>query len=202
MAWLVLGLVLFLGAHSVRIVAEGWRAHMLRRMGELPWKGLMALLSVAGFAVRRSVRTRPKSTRPLLAFEVATGFCVFVLTSFLAVTPPNGNGSSAVAFHSTLVEAGVLADITIEPGAVGNNAIHLLFSPPGGSLAPVKDVQVRYELPTREIPFMSATITLSAVNHWIGVMNIPYSGEWTVEVIIRSSANETIRYSTSVAISE
>lgn len=51
MAWLVLGLVLFLGAHSVRIVAEGWRAHMLRRMGELPWKGLMALLSVAGFAL-------------------------------------------------------------------------------------------------------------------------------------------------------
>lgn len=51
MAWLVLGLVLFLGAHSVRIVAEGWRAQMLRRIGELPWKGLMALLSVAGFAL-------------------------------------------------------------------------------------------------------------------------------------------------------
>ncbi len=51
MAWLVLGLVLFLGAHSVRIVAEGWRTQMLRRIGELPWKGLMALLSVAGFVL-------------------------------------------------------------------------------------------------------------------------------------------------------
>lgn len=51
MAWLILGLVLFLGAHSVRIVAEGWRSRVMTRMGELPWKGLVALVSIAGFAL-------------------------------------------------------------------------------------------------------------------------------------------------------
>ena len=44
MGYLVLGLVLFLGVHSVRIVADGWRTQTLARMGEMPWKGLYSLV--------------------------------------------------------------------------------------------------------------------------------------------------------------
>jgi uncharacterized membrane protein len=51
MAMLILGLVLFLGVHSTRIVADGWRTTMLRRLGEGPWKGLYALLSLIGFVL-------------------------------------------------------------------------------------------------------------------------------------------------------
>lgn len=48
---LILGLVLFLGAHSVRIVADGWRARSIARIGEKPWKGLYTLVSIAGFVL-------------------------------------------------------------------------------------------------------------------------------------------------------
>ncbi len=51
MAILILGLVLFLGVHSVRIVADGWRSATIARIGEKPWKGLFALASVAGFVL-------------------------------------------------------------------------------------------------------------------------------------------------------
>jgi uncharacterized membrane protein len=51
MAMLILGLVLFLGAHSTRIVAQGWRARTVARVGEGPWKGLYSLVSIAGFAL-------------------------------------------------------------------------------------------------------------------------------------------------------
>ncbi|MBL8289420.1 MAG: NnrU family protein [Rubrivivax sp.] len=51
MTWLVLGLVLFLGAHSVRIVAEGWRTAMVARLGVQGWKGAYSLLSAAGLAL-------------------------------------------------------------------------------------------------------------------------------------------------------
>ncbi len=51
MTWLILGLALFLGVHSVRIVADGWRAATLARVGEGVWKGLYALASLAGFAL-------------------------------------------------------------------------------------------------------------------------------------------------------
>ena len=45
---LVLGLLLFLGAHSVRIVAEPWRNDQIARLGEGKWKGLYSLVSLAG----------------------------------------------------------------------------------------------------------------------------------------------------------
>lgn len=51
MAVLILGLIIFLGAHSVRIVAEPLRLRTIGRIGELPWKGLYSLVSLAGFVL-------------------------------------------------------------------------------------------------------------------------------------------------------
>lgn len=51
MLLLLLGLVLFLGAHSVRIVADGWRASTIAAIGEKPWKGAYSLVSIAGFVL-------------------------------------------------------------------------------------------------------------------------------------------------------
>ena len=51
MTLLILGLVLFLGVHSTRIVAEGWRGRFIAQRGEMAWKGLYAVLSIVGFAL-------------------------------------------------------------------------------------------------------------------------------------------------------
>ena len=51
MSYLVIGLVLFLGVHSVRIFADGWRTRTIARIGPLPWKGIYALISIAGFVL-------------------------------------------------------------------------------------------------------------------------------------------------------
>lgn len=51
MTMLVAGLILFLGVHSVRILADGWRGRMVARLGESRWKGLYALASAVGFAL-------------------------------------------------------------------------------------------------------------------------------------------------------
>jgi uncharacterized membrane protein len=48
---LILGLILFLGAHSVRIFAEDWRRSMIVRLGEGPWKGIYSLVSIVGFVL-------------------------------------------------------------------------------------------------------------------------------------------------------
>jgi uncharacterized membrane protein len=48
MSLLILGLVIFLGVHSIRIVANDWRRRQIRRLGEGPWKGLYALASAIG----------------------------------------------------------------------------------------------------------------------------------------------------------
>lgn len=51
MTLLLLGLALFLGVHSTRIVAESWRTATIARVGEMPWKGIYSLLSIAGFVL-------------------------------------------------------------------------------------------------------------------------------------------------------
>jgi len=51
MSLLILGLALFLGIHSISIVAPGWRDAQAARLGENAWKGLYTLLSLTGFAL-------------------------------------------------------------------------------------------------------------------------------------------------------
>jgi uncharacterized membrane protein len=48
---LILGLVIFLGAHSVRLFADGWRTRMIARLGMNGWKALYALASIVGFVL-------------------------------------------------------------------------------------------------------------------------------------------------------
>ena len=51
MIYLVLGLVLFLGVHSVSIVSPAWRDARAAAMGEGAWKGLYTLASIVGFVL-------------------------------------------------------------------------------------------------------------------------------------------------------
>jgi uncharacterized membrane protein len=51
MAILIAGLVLFLGVHSTRIFAEGWRAAMIRRLGPGRWKAAYSLVSLLGLVL-------------------------------------------------------------------------------------------------------------------------------------------------------
>jgi uncharacterized membrane protein len=49
--YLILGLIVFLGVHSIRIVAEEWRNRTKARIGDRAWKGLYALVSTIGFSL-------------------------------------------------------------------------------------------------------------------------------------------------------
>ena len=51
MTLLIAGLLLFLGVHSVRIVAEDFRSAQIARLGQNGWKSLYSLASIAGFAL-------------------------------------------------------------------------------------------------------------------------------------------------------
>lgn len=51
MSVLILGLAIFLGAHSVRIFAEDWRSRQIARLGENAWKGIYSIVSLIGFAL-------------------------------------------------------------------------------------------------------------------------------------------------------
>lgn len=51
MTYLIMGLVLFLGVHSVRIVADKQRLHWQQRWGAHTYKGLYSVVSLLGLAL-------------------------------------------------------------------------------------------------------------------------------------------------------
>ena len=49
MTCLIIGLILFLGAHSIRMVADAWRTQAIASWGEKPFKGVYTLIALVGF---------------------------------------------------------------------------------------------------------------------------------------------------------
>lgn len=48
---LIAGLIVFLIAHSVRIVADDWRTRQIARLGKGTWKGLYSVVSIVGLVM-------------------------------------------------------------------------------------------------------------------------------------------------------
>jgi uncharacterized membrane protein len=71
MILLILGLIIFLGTHSVNIYAEDWRRRQIVYFGEQGWKGRYALASLAGLIL------------------IIIGFGEARATSVLVYVPPN-----------------------------------------------------------------------------------------------------------------
>ena len=51
MTMLVLGLLLFLGTHSIRIVANDWRTRTLARVGDASWKAIVSVIAIIGLVL-------------------------------------------------------------------------------------------------------------------------------------------------------
>ena len=51
MTQLVIGLIVFLGVHSVSIAADDWRNRTVARIGKPAWRGLYSLVALAGLVL-------------------------------------------------------------------------------------------------------------------------------------------------------
>ena len=88
MLLLILGLVLFLGIHSVRIVADGARTSFIARRGAGPWKGLYALVSAIGLVLVVIGYGQARGGAPLLSLGADARYATYVLVwlGFVLVT--------------------------------------------------------------------------------------------------------------------
>ena len=131
MVYLIAGLVLFLGVHSVRIVADGWRTQTLARVGEGAYKGVYSLLSLLGFALIIYGFGVARETPVLLwtppaGMRHAASLLTLVAFILLAAAYVPHNGIKARVHHPMVlgVKAWALAHLL----ANGNLAHVILFS--------------------------------------------------------------------------
>ena len=130
MKLLLLGLIVFLGVHSVRIVANDWRTQFCTRHGELLWKSVYALLSLLGMALLvwgfSLARQQPVQLwSPPLAMRHLASLLTLISFVLLAAAYIPGNGLKARLHHPMVLAVKVWALAHLL--ANGNLAHLLLF---------------------------------------------------------------------------
>jgi uncharacterized membrane protein len=126
---LILGLVIFLGVHSVRVFAEPWRARQLAAFGENRWKALYSIVSIAGLALLIRGFSLARVSTPVLwsppqALHYVTAVLVLLSFVLFAAAYVPGTWIKAELGHpmtlsaktwafAHLLSAGSLADVVL-----------------------------------------------------------------------------------------
>jgi copper transport protein len=163
---------------------------------------VIAIVVLSGAAARQ--RIADNSVTPIqsiLKFDALLIVVVLALTSVLVGTPPGSTDNPAdKIFSSTQIQGDVLADLTVVPARVGAAEVHVILTPPGGALAPVLDATVQFSLPARNIPAIPVAMIELGPNHWTGVVQFPFSGEWEMKVQVEATPGAIVTYTATVAI--
>ena len=114
MTYLIPGLILFLGVHSLRMVGEGWRTRVRASVGEATFKGVYSVLSIVGFALLvwgfGQARQSPVQLwSPPVAMRHVALLLTLISFILLAAAYVPGNGIKARVHHPMVLGVKVWA---------------------------------------------------------------------------------------------
>jgi copper transport protein len=198
-------------AMPVIVVSGGWQTWLLldslSDLTETDWgrallvKVAIVVVLVTLGGVSRWLLRHDGATeiRRLVISEVVIGAIVLGVTAGLVATPPVPP-VPASAFTVSMAQGSLIADVSVGPGRVGSNEIHIVLSPPGGTLQAVVSAQARISLPAENLPAVPVVLTSDGPNHYIGTVQIPQAGDWTLDLIVEPQENSTVLLSTTLPI--
>ena len=166
-------------------------------------KTILALIVVGlGTRARRRLRSvEPKSVGRTIRFEALIVILVVACTALLVgKSPVVADSFDDLTFSASLVQANVVGDFSVLPTKVGAAEVHAIMSPPGGAMSPVVNVVVTFALPSRDIPAIPVVMSSVGPNHWVGVVQFPYEGNWQMEIRVSPKKNETLLYKSEVDV--
>lgn len=160
---------------------------------------VVLLLTVAGVSRWLLLHDGANSIRRTVVVEAIVGVVVLALAAGMVGLPPTPV-VEAKPFAAHIVSDGMIVDVSIGPGSVGRNELHVLITPPGGSIVPVIAAAARVALPDEAVPAAPVQLVAEGANHYSGFVTFPQSGDWSLEVIIEVTAGETVLVKKTVPI--
>lgn len=160
---------------------------------------VIAMVAVAGVSRWLLQHDGAGSLRRTVAIEAVVGLLVIGLAAGMVGQPPRPP-VAAQAFDESLTANGVIASVSISPGSVGGNEIHVLVTPPGGSIVPVASASARVSLPSAGIPLSPVELVPEGVNHFSGNVTFPEAGDWTLELIVNLTETDSVLLKATVTI--
>ncbi|MFE0626735.1 copper resistance CopC/CopD family protein [Streptomyces sp. NPDC058864] len=139
--------------------------------------------------------------------EVAVAVVVLAVTTLLTGTQPGRAAEEGAAQQATAPVAEVPepldvripfdtggrdgkgeAEVTLDPGGIAENELHLLVTAPDGRAFDVPEVQISFTLKAKKIGPIPVTLGKIDTGHWSAEnVQIPVPGEWTIAVTVRTS---------------
>ncbi|MEU1617330.1 copper resistance protein CopC [Streptomyces sp. NPDC005722] len=139
--------------------------------------------------------------------EVAVAVVVLAVTTLLTGTQPGRAAEEGAAQQATAPVSEVPepldvripfdtggrdgkgeAEVTLDPGGIAENELHLLVTASDGRAFDVPEVQVSFTLKAKKIGPIPVTLGKIDTGHWSAEnVQIPVPGEWTVSVTVRTS---------------
>ncbi len=163
---------------------------------------VIAVCLVIGYGLRRRMKSGRPTVKQSLFVEAVLLVVIIAVTSLMVGMSPTATASSATSFSATQIQRDIVADFSILPTRAGAAEIHVYLTPPGGSLKPVDTVRMSFTLPSRDIPAIPVDLIEIGPNHWSGVMQFPYAGEWSMETRVQPEPNSTLLYTATVPIND
>ena len=140
------------------------------------------------------------SITKIIRWESTLVVLVLAVTSLMVAQSPNTMPATPISYSATKVQNGIVAELSVVPAVVGTAEVHVILTPPGGSLTPAESVTVQFDLPSRNIPAIPVSMTEIGPNHWIGIVQFPFSGAWNMNTRVSPAPNQTLLFATVVTV--
>lgn len=141
----------------------------------------------------------PASLRHNVFVEALIGVGVIGLAAALVSLSPQSPPAEQV-FTTTVAGQGLLADITITPGRVGANEVHLVVAATSGNIGTFTSARVEAQpVDGGDAPAQASLQTIGP-NHYSGTITLSKKGDWTVRVIAEPAPGQNVEMTATMTV--
>jgi len=157
---------------------------------------LIALGAVSRVAMQRK---QSGSLRQSMGIEVLFGLIILALTSTLVAMPPKGVLEPA-PLSSTIFQGQMIVELSLTSARIGQSEVHMVVARADGTFVQIEAATARMSMPARNIPNGPIVLEETGSNHFSGVTEFAYSGEWVIEILVKQTASSTTLFKIAVEI--
>ena len=194
--------IVLTGTLQAWLMLDGFGQRVDSRYGRtLIVKVCLVIVLIALGAVSRKAMQRKQSgsLRQSMGIEVLFAIIILTITSALVAMPQKGTIEPA-PLSSTIFQGQMIVELSLTSGRVGQSEVHVVVARADGTFVQIDSATARMSMPSRNIPNGPIVLVETGSNHFSGVTEFAYSGEWIVEILVKETANSTTLFKIAVDI--
>jgi copper transport protein len=194
--------IVLTGTLQAWLMLDGFGQILDSRYGRtLIVKVCLVIVLIALGAVSRKAMQRKQSgsLRQSMGIEVLFGLIILALTSTLVAMPPKGVLEPA-PLSSSIFQGQMIVELSLTSARVGQSEVHIVVAMADGSLMQVDSATAQMSMPSRNIPNGPIALQETRSNHFSGVTEFAYAGEWVVEILVKQTPSSTTLFKIAVEI--